>query len=102
MKQLIIILIIIALATPAAAASKCYPRLKKLYRSASGRNVAHVGWKCDGKFGMDVRINEICGITDDGKIVCGLGYKRFTVTTGKTIKVEFQNTEYPIKKIVVK
>jgi len=102
MKKLIIILAIITVATPALARHECTPYMKKYWRSASGRNVVQVGWRCKGSGnGYSVRTNDICARTENGTTVCADGYQNLSITGGST-KLEFDSSEYPIKRIFIK
>ena len=102
MKKLIIVLIIITIATPALARHECKPYIKKYWRSANGRNEVLIGWRCKGSGnGYSVRTNEICGVTDNGKTVCGEGYENLSITGGST-KLGFGSSEYPIKRLFIK
>jgi len=101
MKKLIIILIILAFATPALAKHKCTPYIKQYWRTALGGNTILVGWRCKGSGnGMSVRNGEICGITGNNTKTCADGYSNMSITGGST-KLTFDRTDYPIKRLFI-
>jgi len=103
MKKLtFIILTSLIIATPALARHKCKPYIKNYWRSANGRNVVQIGWNCKGSGnGYSVRTNEICAVTENRTTVCADGYKNLSITGGST-KLEFDRSEYPIKRLFIK
>ena len=102
MKQLIIILAIIAIATPALARKTCKPYIKEYWRSSNGAGTIKVGFKCSGKGGgHNFNVADVCGITSNGKRMCASGFKNITVEGG-AMKLNFQPTEYPIERLYIK
>lgn len=101
MKKLILLLIVISIATPSLARHTCKPYMKKYWRSAGGKNIVLVGWRCKGSGnGMSIRPGQICGITDNGTKTCADGYSNMSITGGAT-KHRFDRTEYPINRLFI-